>query len=395
MYNLYKKIKDYRNMYLIKKSGYFDYDYYKKEYPNVKGNLLKHYYYEGFKLGYNPSEKFSNNFYTEHNLDIKQCGINPLYHYIVSGKNEGREIKKNYGMTLNELFTKVYKLDFYCNIRIKKDNTQSLTFFLKDDLNIDTVNMIINIINKCVEKNIKIKIIYNNIEIDNLFNRIDDKIKNKISLLKWNIDYYLELNINEICVFNNFSMMFSILNNKLIENNLYFLDTSINNLNNEQLEILSLYQQNNKVITIGDKELNTYKLKINNNIKNRINSKKVNIVFNFKTIDPYMLKLYNDLVINNYLKKQINYFYISEDFKKNLCFENDKTIKNTSKINNLDLVINYKVKKDNSINIDIEKTEDRIKSLKVDRLFEKNNNIIINVFENKLLKELKEIGLGD
>ena len=69
MPKFYKKLLDLRNMYLIKKSNYFDNDYYRREYPDVKGNLIKHYYYEGYKLGNNPSSKFYNNYYLDKNYN--------------------------------------------------------------------------------------------------------------------------------------------------------------------------------------------------------------------------------------------------------------------------------------------------------------------------------------
>jgi len=47
--------------------------------------------YGGFE-GRNPSEKFNSSYYLEQNPDVKSSGMNPLLHYIIFGKAEGRSI---------------------------------------------------------------------------------------------------------------------------------------------------------------------------------------------------------------------------------------------------------------------------------------------------------------
>ena len=49
------KIKDVINMLMIKNSKLFDEKYYRLENPEIKGSLIKHYYYTCYKNWCNPS----------------------------------------------------------------------------------------------------------------------------------------------------------------------------------------------------------------------------------------------------------------------------------------------------------------------------------------------------
>lgn len=51
---------------------------------------LEHYNSKGWKLGFDPSERFSTLGYIDFYRDIKSAGINPLMHYLRSGQSEGR-----------------------------------------------------------------------------------------------------------------------------------------------------------------------------------------------------------------------------------------------------------------------------------------------------------------
>lgn len=55
-------------------------------------DAVDHYLHIGFKLGYNPSKYFDNDYYLTNNPDILFANINPLYHYEESGKYEQRSI---------------------------------------------------------------------------------------------------------------------------------------------------------------------------------------------------------------------------------------------------------------------------------------------------------------
>lgn len=84
------KYADYRAIY---KSPLFNKHYYYKMYGQNKfTDAVDHYLHQGFKLGYNPSAKFDNDFYLTNNSDILYAGLNPLFHYETSGKYENRPI---------------------------------------------------------------------------------------------------------------------------------------------------------------------------------------------------------------------------------------------------------------------------------------------------------------
>ena len=72
---------------IIKRSAFFDEDWYKETY-DVKGDPAAHYLNEGWKSDYNPSLRFSSKDYLINNPDI--TNVNPLLHYEVFGKYEGR-----------------------------------------------------------------------------------------------------------------------------------------------------------------------------------------------------------------------------------------------------------------------------------------------------------------
>ena len=95
-----------RHIALIKNSFYFDEAYYRKlfsadTFMNI--SPVEHYLTIGWKEGANPSPYFSTQGYFEENPDVQVAGINPLLHYEISGKNEGRKIKatdnNNYAFT--------------------------------------------------------------------------------------------------------------------------------------------------------------------------------------------------------------------------------------------------------------------------------------------------------
>ncbi len=74
---------------LISASDYFDEDFYKRTYK-ISTDCIQHYFDKGWKLGYNPSEKFNTSYYLKQNFDVVKSGINPLLHFLKSGYKEGR-----------------------------------------------------------------------------------------------------------------------------------------------------------------------------------------------------------------------------------------------------------------------------------------------------------------
>lgn len=74
--------------------------------------------FEGFKRGFDPSIKFSTNKYLNTYKNIKKAKMNPLVHYVLYGKNEGKEIfesvtiQKENIINLNKLYLNYYEFDY-------------------------------------------------------------------------------------------------------------------------------------------------------------------------------------------------------------------------------------------------------------------------------------------
>lgn len=80
---------------LIKNSVYMDSEWYRKEYHIPLGiDCIGHFMYTGWKQGNDPSDKFSTIMYQALYPDVKKSGMNPLMHYLQSGKSENRKIGK-------------------------------------------------------------------------------------------------------------------------------------------------------------------------------------------------------------------------------------------------------------------------------------------------------------
>jgi hypothetical protein len=76
------------------RSGLFDADWYKSEYPEVAESGLsaaRHYLNEGYCSGCRPNPFFDTRWYLERYEDVRRSGMNPLLHYAVHGLREGRD----------------------------------------------------------------------------------------------------------------------------------------------------------------------------------------------------------------------------------------------------------------------------------------------------------------
>ncbi len=77
---------------------FFDADFYAKRNPSLHGNddeLLRHFLTVGWKEGQDPAPEFSTSFYLETYKDVADAGSNPLVHYAISGRKEGRNTQLN------------------------------------------------------------------------------------------------------------------------------------------------------------------------------------------------------------------------------------------------------------------------------------------------------------
>ena len=89
------KTKDIYLSWLIRRSGFFDREYYLARNPDVRdagADPVQHYLRYGWKEGRDPSSVFNTRLYLEANPDVAVAGINPLVHYLQYGKKEGRRV---------------------------------------------------------------------------------------------------------------------------------------------------------------------------------------------------------------------------------------------------------------------------------------------------------------
>jgi GT2 family glycosyltransferase/glycosyltransferase involved in cell wall biosynthesis len=80
---------------LVDASGFFDVDYYLQQWPALlveNCDPIVHYLGDGWRQKADPGPNFSTSSYLATNDDVRAAGINPLVHYLRSGKNEGRRI---------------------------------------------------------------------------------------------------------------------------------------------------------------------------------------------------------------------------------------------------------------------------------------------------------------
>ena len=75
----------------ISNSPYFDEDWYKSTYDIGDWDSAEHYLKVGFALCYNPGPEFSTHYAA--NRDVEEYGMNPLVHYELFGRDEGRKLK--------------------------------------------------------------------------------------------------------------------------------------------------------------------------------------------------------------------------------------------------------------------------------------------------------------
>lgn len=91
---------------MVRASGLFDETAYAAKYK-VRGGpaAIEHYLSVGWKVGFDPSDRFSTTGYLRLNPDVAAAGFNPLEHYLLHGRLEGRrfwEDGKPIGLTLED-----------------------------------------------------------------------------------------------------------------------------------------------------------------------------------------------------------------------------------------------------------------------------------------------------
>ncbi len=345
MSKIYHRLIDYRNMYLIKNSGYFDKEYYKKEYPTVKGNLLKHYYYEGYKIGNNPSKKFYNDYYLNHNADVKNIGINPLLHYIVSGKREGREVKEFTGESIPELYYSFTQNDYFYKITQKESSKNRVTLFLDPNHFEQGIKFITDVYNTYKDLKFSLRIIYKNLDLNQLLLEFRNKnliLPEDTIYLKLNSTYYIEMFTNEKIVCVDFDTAFSLINSNTFHQFIYYYMTDVSTLTVHQQMLLSLFVQNGELQIVGTSnlKLRKYQLQIKeNNLEKKAIYHKIG--FQFLDMSFYILQQLNDRLLGLDFDQKTLFYYWMKQYQRTICLDNYETLNYMEDIKQCDLIIRF------------------------------------------------------
>lgn len=120
----------------VKKSLFFDKKWYAKTY-HINGNEAEHYCNIGYKLGYNPSPKFSRIKYELIYDDVRYVKANPIWHFEKYGKYEPKFLARQYISSEDKkLINKCIKLqDEHISIDYSAD-IKKLIVFLVPELDI-------------------------------------------------------------------------------------------------------------------------------------------------------------------------------------------------------------------------------------------------------------------
>ncbi len=123
----------------VAKSKYFDKKWYKQKYlkrSKSQRDPVLHYLKIGWKKGYNPSENFDGQAYLDMYSDVKEAEVNPLAHWEMHGKEEGRinpleqddyvSVKGSYSLPIGQ-FIKMSFLSLFGKIlyRLKYKNNRN------------------------------------------------------------------------------------------------------------------------------------------------------------------------------------------------------------------------------------------------------------------------------
>lgn len=106
---------------LVGRSRFFSFEFYCRLYKELrleKSQCAKHYYLLGAFEGKDPSALFSSSYYLSAHKDILESGMNPLVHYLLTQKTEGRKISHS----------KSAKTDLFGGIIESESNSDGYTF---------------------------------------------------------------------------------------------------------------------------------------------------------------------------------------------------------------------------------------------------------------------------
>lgn len=260
MLNFLKKIfinSEHENIELIRKSKYFDEQYYLLENPKVKGDPASHYYYQGWKEGKSPSFDFSNNFYLKNYKDVADAGINPLIHYLKFGKAENRVIGKENGLTLKKVYEKVYGCAYFYKTYIYDTNIKRVNLFFDsiDEKVEDLCELLKYVVKFCNDYNYCLRIVYFSADFEILKNILKtNKIELPIDTVFLNLktSNYLEVGLDEKYICASWKTARALLNTSSINTTIYYyLYGDISNLSKEEYYKVSNICTNEHVIVMA------------------------------------------------------------------------------------------------------------------------------------------------
>lgn len=348
MFRLIKKFlksnqSDNENIELIRNSKYFDEKYYKLENPNVKGDLCKHYYYYGWKEGKSPSYEFSNNFYLKNYKDVDDAGINPLVHYLLSGKAENRMIEKDNGLSLKKVYEKVYGCPYFYKTYVYNTSLKRVNlFFDKLDSKVNDMTSLFKFIVKyCKDNDYNLRIIYYKADFEVLKEFLSN---NKIILPKDTVflnlksSNYLEVGLEEKYVCTSWKNARALLNTASMNTNIYYYVSSIDNLSNAEYYQVSNICCNSQVVCLVDdskvlKNLKQCKLEFLTNKKKFIEGDMNQLYCDFNDMFIVGVELLNDAFLTGELDASnwmVNIVSYDNDFK--FHFDTNVRIRKVDKI---------------------------------------------------------------
>ena len=315
---LFKK-NDRKNIELIKNSDLFDEKYYFKENNDVGMDAAKHYYYYGYKEGKSPSYDFSNDYYLDNYRDVKDAGINPLIHYLKYGKKENRLIKKDNGLSIYDLYYKIYNYNYSFNIHIVNENIQRINlFFEKIDNNIkDYLDLFNYLFEFCNIYDYSIRIIYRNADLEclnDLFKNNNMAIPRKIEYLYLKNNNYLFVSKFEKFVCTSYKCANAILNSKNLQTNVYFYVQTIGSNIEEKYYISKLCFNKNVKCLVNNNEIMKQIKKINLNFKFNGNlNLNADLYYKYNSLFFRGIEFLNMLYLDGILNYKTNNLFIAND----------------------------------------------------------------------------------
>ncbi|ADN08332.1 lipopolysaccharide biosynthesis protein [Sulfurimonas autotrophica] len=237
-----KKLKQIKWYKAIKKSDLFDIKYYLFTYTDIRAmdiDPIWHYIKYGADEGRNPSDKFDTSFYLSTYNDVKEKGVNPLAHYILHGKNEGRKTSKSNYSNKSSDAVSIPKYKYVkVNNALKNDSVCIFAHYDKDNIIDDYV---VNYIKEL--KKIDIDIIFVTVCEDMKMNELE-KLNQYVSIniVRENIGYdFASWKIGlDYIIENSINCKTLILANDSVYGPLYNLKTIFNSMQKKNYDIWGL-----------------------------------------------------------------------------------------------------------------------------------------------------------